>query len=141
MSTVLWANLLTRDGGVTSDESDKWALFKYVDKLDKLASEAKLEPFSSLLDQTDLRFNLSDDDLPEGMTSTDELMARDGVWKPAPEALAILDGLLTLITAEKPRFGVMKNSYNTIVSELTESIEHAKKANAAGARFNFSVVM
>ncbi|WP_274518146.1 hypothetical protein [Candidatus Symbiobacter mobilis] len=40
---------------MASDESDKWALFKHVDKPDKLASVAGLEPFSSLLDQTDIQ--------------------------------------------------------------------------------------
>jgi hypothetical protein len=33
MSTVLWANYLS-DGTVTSDESDKYALYKFLDKLD-----------------------------------------------------------------------------------------------------------
>ncbi|AGX86294.1 hypothetical protein Cenrod_0162 [Candidatus Symbiobacter mobilis CR] len=55
MSTVLWENYLLNNGEVASDESDKWALFKHVDKPDKLASVAGLEPFSSLLDQTDIQ--------------------------------------------------------------------------------------
>jgi hypothetical protein len=75
------------------------------------------------------------------MTSTYELMARDGVWKSAHDALAILNGLLAMITTEKPRFGVLKNDYAAVVEELTESIAYAKKAGEAGARFNLSVVM
>lgn len=142
MSTVLWANQLGRGGDVISDESDKWALYKYVDKLDKLASTAKVEPFSSLLDQTDLQFNMDDDlELPEGMQSTNELMARDGVWKSAVDALSILNGLRSIITAEKPRFGIMKNDYDAVVAELSESIAYAKSAGESGAKFNFSVVM
>ena len=140
VSTVLWANHLL-GGNVESDESDMWALYKHVEKLDKLAGAAKVGSFSSLLDHTDLQFNMGDDELPEGMESTEELMARDGVWKPAGEALAILEGLLNTITTEKPRFGLMKNDYDAVVAELTESIEYARKADAAGARFNFSVVM
>lgn len=142
MSTVLWANYRLADGEVVSDESDKWALYKHADKLDKLASAAKLAPFSSLLDHTDLQFNLGDDDeLPDGMESTNELMARDGVWKSADEGLAILNGLLAAITAEKPRFGTLRNDYDAVVEELLESIEHAQKASEAGAQFNFAVVM
>ena len=140
MSTVLWANHLLSNGEVMSDESDKWALYKHTDKLDKLASAAKIEPFSSLLDHTDVQFNMGDDELPEGMESTNELMAHDGVWKSAKDALAILNGLLALITAEKPRFGIIKNDYNVVVAELSESIEYAKKAGESGAEFNFSVV-
>jgi hypothetical protein len=141
MSTVLWANQLHNNGDVVSDESDKWALYKHAERLDKLAGAAKLAPFSSLLDQTDAQFNLGDQELPEGMTSTYELMARDGVWKSAHDALAILNGLLAMITTEKPRFGVLKNDYAAVVEELTESIAYAKKAGEAGAKFNFSVIM
>lgn len=141
MSTVLWANHLFDNGEVISDESDKWALCKYADKLDELAGTAKVEPFSSLLDHTDFQFNMGDDELPEGMESTNELMARDGVWKSASDALAILNALFAVITAGKPRFGLMKNNYDEVVAELSESIAYAKKASESGARFNFSVVM
>lgn len=141
MSTVLWANHLLKNGEVASDESDKWALYKHAEKLDKFASAAKVEPFSSLLDHTDIQFNMGDDGLPDGMKSTNELMAREGVWKSANDALAILNGLLAVISSEKPRFGVIKNDYDMVVTELSESIEYAKKASEVGAKFNFSVVM
>lgn len=142
VSTVLWANHLSSNGEVVSDESDKWALYKHADKLDKLASAAKIAAFSGLLDQTDIEYNMSDDEeLPEGVESTNELMARDGVWKSAEDALAILNGLHAAITAEKPRFGIMKNDYDAVVAELSESIEYAKKARESGAKFNFAVVM
>jgi len=141
MSTVLWANRLLNTGEVVSDGCDKWALYKHADKLDKLAGVAKVGPFSSLLDHTDLHFNMGNDELPEGMQSTNELMARDGVWKSATEALAILNKLFALVTAEKPRFGVMKNDIDTVVAELSASIEYAEKAREVGAKFNFAVVM
>jgi hypothetical protein len=140
VSTVLWANHLL-NGAVVSDESDKGALYKHAEKLDKLAIAAKVEPFSSLLDHTDIQFNMGDDELPEGMESTNALMARDGVWRSANDALAILNGLLNAITTDKPRFGIVKNDYDAVVAELSESVEYAKKASAAGAKFNFSVVM
>lgn len=141
MSTVLWANHLLNSGEVRSDENDKWALYKHAGRLDKLAGAAELEPLSSLFDHTDIQFNMSGNELPEGTTSTNELMARDGVWKSADDALAILSGLLAVITAEKPRFGLMKNDHETVVAELSESIAYAKKASELGAMFNFSVVM
>ena len=141
MSTVLWTNHLLENGEVASDTRDKWALYKHAAKLDKWASTAKVEPFSSLLDHTDLQFNLGEDELPEGMESTNELMARDGVWKSAEEALAILEGLLAVLSAEKPRFGLVRNDYDAVLAELNESIESAKQAGEVGARFNFCVVM
>jgi len=141
LSTVIWANHLLKNSEVASDENDKWALYKHAKKLDKLASAAKLELFSSLLDYTDIQFNMGDDVLPEGMASTNELMARDGVWKSANDALVILNGLFAVISAEKPRFGVLKNDCDAVMAELSESIEYAKKASEAGAKFNFSIVM
>ncbi|APV48870.1 hypothetical protein BWI17_03750 [Betaproteobacteria bacterium GR16-43] len=126
---------------MTSDESDKPALHKHAEKLDKLAGSAKIGSFTNLLDFTDVKFNTTDADLPEGMESTDELMARDGVWVASADALGVLNGLLKVIIADKPRFGLVKNDYEDVVSELCESIEFAKKAEAAGAKFNFSVVM
>jgi len=142
MSTVLWANYLLADGEVVSDESDKWALYKYAEKLDKLAKAANLGAFSDLLDYTDMQFNIGDDDeLPDGMQSTNELMARSGIWKTADEALAILNGLLAEISAKQPRFGLMKNDIDAVIAELTESVAYAKKACEIGAKFNFAVVM
>ncbi|MFB1490962.1 MULTISPECIES: hypothetical protein [unclassified Thiocapsa] len=140
MSTVLWANHLLNNGEVASDENDKWALYKHADKLDKLASVAGLEPFCSLLDHTDMQFNLGGDELPDGMQSTNDLMARSGVWKSADDALGILNGLLTLITTEKPRFGILNNDYDAVVDELSQSIEYAKMARNLGVKINFSVV-
>jgi hypothetical protein len=59
MSSVLWANALLR-GTVTSDESDKWALYRHTDKLDELTRTLKLLPFASLCDATDAEFHLGD---------------------------------------------------------------------------------
>ncbi|WP_295400210.1 hypothetical protein [uncultured Thiocystis sp.] len=84
---------------------------------------------------------LGDDELPDGVKSTNELMAREGVWKSANDALAILNGLLAAINSEKPRFGVLKNDDDAVVAELSENIEYARKGSEVGAKFNFSVVM
>ncbi|MBC3881873.1 hypothetical protein H8K35_10705 [Undibacterium sp. LX40W] len=49
MSTVLWANLL-QDGIVTSDEDDKYALYKHTDKLDRIAKNLGLSSFAAICD-------------------------------------------------------------------------------------------
>ncbi len=141
MSTVLWVNYLLEDGEVVSDESDKWALFEYLNILDELASAAGLEPLSSLVDDTDLQFNISESgELPEGLESTDELMARDGVWREAGDALAILNGLYDLLVQECPE-DVAEEDYEDLLTELAESIEYAKQAHELGAKFNFAVIL
>jgi hypothetical protein len=139
MSTVLWANQLL-DGVVTSDESDKYALYKHSKKLTQLSQTAAIPAFSELLDFTDMQFNLGDDELPEGMQSTNELVAENGVWKDGAQAVEMLEALLKVITTEKPRFGLVSNDYDAVVTELQESIAWARKAAEMGARFNFSVV-
>lgn len=140
MSTVLWANYLA-GGVVTTDASDKHALFKHADKLDSVCRASGLPPFSEICDSTDMRFNVDDIELPEGMQSTDELMAQNGVWMEGKSAVEMLERLLAAIESKQIRFGAIKNNYDDVVAELEESIAFAKVAAENGARFNFSIVM
>lgn len=140
MSTVLWANCLV-DGKVVSDQSDKYALYRFADKLDSICDRIGTPRLSSLHDSTDLQFNLNDAELPEGMTSTDELMAADGIWTDASEARRMLETLLQAIRDERPRFGMFSDAIDDVIAELEESIEFARKAEQQGGMFNFSIVM
>jgi hypothetical protein len=141
MSTVLWANYLS-EGSVVSDESDKYALYKHMDKLDDLAASNKLLAFSSLCDSTDIEFNLADDaELPPGMESTNEVMAQKGVWVEAKDAVHLFESLLSVIKAKKTRFGLLKNDHDAVLEELAESLAFAKTAAEKAAKFNFAIVM
>ena len=141
MSTVLWANSLL-DGVVASDESDKYALYKHAKKLDEICRSAGGHSFEAICDSTDLNFNLNDDaELPEGMTSTNEVMAKSGVWMEAADAVRMLSAALAHIREKQTRFGLLKNEHDEVVEELEESIAYAKTAAASGAKFNFSIVM
>ena len=137
MGSVLWVNQLTSTGEVITDDSDKWALFKSCDALDVLAKKAYVKPFTGLFDHTDLEYNLSDEDLPDDIESTTELMAKSGVWVSADQALNILDGLLAYIQANSE---VIKNQ-EAVLTELTESIAFVNQALEKGNKFNFSVIM
>ena len=141
MSTVLWTNSLL-DGRVETEESDKYALYRHTDKLDKICKTLNIPPFSTFCDSTDLRFNLDDKlELPEGMQSTNELMARDGVWLEAQEAVLWMEKLLAEIRSKKIKFGFLKDDHNNVVSELEESLVFARAAAAKQGKFNFSIVM
>lgn len=140
MSTVLWANTLM-GGVVDSDESDKYALYRHSKKLDKLTNQLKVTHFISTQDFTDMQFNVSDEDLPEGMESTDELMAEKGVWVTGAEAVRMLESLISHISSKNIKFGLLRNDSEEILIELKESLESAKKARGANGKFNFSVVM
>lgn len=137
---MLWANCLV-DGAVTSDQSDKYALCKHVAKLDALCRDSGLTFISEICDSTDMRFNVEDIELPDGMESTDELMARDGVWIDAQSAVTLLENLRDAVKSKKPRFGLLKDDRHDVVAELEESIAFAKAAAAKSARFNFAIVM
>ncbi len=139
MSTVLWANQLL-DGAVTSDQEDRYALYRHLDRLDKVCRSLGITPLSEICDSTDMQFNLGDAELPEGMTSTNDLMARDGVWVPAVEAVALLEGLLAAVREKQIRFGILRDDHDEVVRELSESLAVARAAAAQGAKFNFAVV-
>ena len=140
MSTVLWANLL-HAGRVSSDETDKPALYRHSKKLDRLSRRLGVSSFLSAQDFTDYQFNLSDEDLPDGMTSTDELMARDGAWMAARDAIEMLEQLARHIEADDIRFGFFSDDRAEVLRELDESLEMARKADRVNGQFNFSVVM
>jgi hypothetical protein len=140
MSSVLWANILV-NGKVDSDESDRYALYRHSKKLNKLTKKLKITAFDSLLDYTDVQFNLSDEDLPEGMESTDELMAENGVWVPGAEAVEMLESLILHISTDKVKFGLVNNDADEVLVELEECLVNAEKAKNTNGMFNFSVVM
>jgi hypothetical protein len=140
MSAVLWANRLI-DGAVTSDQSDKYALYKHLPQIDKIAQAAGLSPLSGICDSTDGRFNAEDLAFPDGMKSTDEWMAVEGVWIDGAAALAQLVSLYDAIESKKPRFGLLRNDHDAVVAELRESMAFARDAATQSAKFNFSIVM
>ncbi len=139
MSTVLWANYLD-NGEVVSERSDLYALYRFSNKLDAICDRIGLPQLSSLHDSTDLQFNLGDDELPEGMESTDDLMAADGIWTDAAEARRMLESLLAAVREERPRFGLFSDAVDEVISELEESLAFVRQAEQKGALFNFSVV-
>lgn len=140
MSTVLWTNVL-ENGKVNSDESDKHALYKYSKKLDKLTNQLNVVRFTSVQDVTDMQFNLSEEDLPDGMESTDEVMAKKGVWVSGFEAVEMLEKLISHISDDKVKFGLFSNDHEEVINELKESLIIAKKAKNINGKFNYSVVM
>lgn len=139
MSTVLWTNILV-NGEVISDESDNYALYKHAKKLNKLTRQLQVTRFETAQDFTDVQFNLSDQELPDGMESTDELMAQKGVWISGAAAVEMLESLIAHLTANEVRFGLFSNDYDAVLTELRASLESASKARSANGMFNFAVI-
>ena len=139
MSTVLWANLLV-DGKVECESEDRYALYKHADKLDAITKKLGLPSFLDLCDTTDLRFNADEIELPEGVESSDEVMATDGAWLALDEAIAMLDRLLTHITEKQVRFGLLSNAHASVVEELAEVLVFARAGVGRAQKFNFCIV-
>ena len=136
MGMVLWANTLI-EGKVSTDENDKFALYKHSDKLDKLSKQFDILQLSSLHDFTDMKWNMLDDDLPNGIESTTDLMAQEGIWVSGDEAVKVLESLLNLLTNDE----VEVADRDEIFQELEESLVYTKKAKEQNGKFNYSVVM
>ena len=140
MSTVLWANVLA-GGKVVSDQADHLALHKHAGKLDAITRSLGIARFESVCDTTDLRFNHDEFELPPGVESTDEVMAKDGVWLPIVEAVAMLDALRAHIVDKDVRFGLFGNQHDAVVAELGDVLDFVRAHRASADQFNFSVVM
>ena len=139
MSTVLWANLLL-EGKVTSDQNDNYALYRHSKKLDRLTRELGVCSFLSVQDFTDVQFNLSQEELPPGFESTDEVMATSGTWLAAADAVDMLTALIDKIRRDNVRFGFFRDGRDDVLDELERSLSFAAGAAGTGAMFNFSVV-
>lgn len=140
MSTVFWANVLV-DGKVESQRADHAALYRHARKLDTLARTLALPAFEALCDTTDLRYNLEELTLSAGMTSTDELMAREGTWLPIADAIRLLTALADHIRAKNLRFGLLGNQQAEVLAELDAALAFATTYSTEASHFNFSTVM
>ncbi len=140
MSTVLWANLLL-DGKVSSEQRDLYALYRHSKKLDRLSRELGVAGFLAAQDMTDIQFNLSPEELPPGIESTDEIMAASGSWMNAADAVVMMQSLIDRIRRDQVRFGVFRDDRDDVLAELEASLRFAERAASLDAGFNFSVVM
>ena len=140
MSTVYWSNALVGDT-VSSDNEDLYALYKHTKKLDSLCSTLGLREISSFIDNTDLMVNLEQLDMPDGMESTDELMAAQGNWTDAALAADVLEKLCEHVKENEIRFGLVSNARSDIIEELELCAKFARAAAENGGRFNLAVVM
>lgn len=89
MSTVLWIKLENDPEDFASD--DLYHLYHDLDALDEQCRQAGVTPLSEFVDNSDLQYNLSDEDLGE------DWLEANAVWlEPAPllETLAALEGAL-----------------------------------------------
>ena len=116
-------------------------IYKHSKKLDKLTRQLGVRSFLSAQDFTDLQFNLGDDELPPGVESTEQLMARNGTWMAAQDAVEMLSNLIRHIDERKIKFGFFSDDRDAVLQELEQSLAIAERANSVNGMLNFSVVI
>ena len=139
MSTALW--LYYRVGETaSSSQEDLIYLYRNAPKLDRICRNLSLKPLSEFHDLTDAKFNLGNEELPDGMSSTTELMIKRGSWHPVNDGLSTFSALLQWLMANPTRFGVLGNDYQEILDELTLCVKSLESQKASPCEFNLCVV-
>jgi len=141
MSTVIWVNYL-KEGRVSSDESDKWAVYRFAGKLDRVCGRIGVRKLSDFHDTTDAEANLAPElGRDDAGVDTYRLMAEQGQWFDPDEGLAVLGKLLGELRAHPVHFGILSDRYTDVMADLEECERSIQKAKADGSRFHLCVVM
>ena len=137
MGMTIWVNTL-KDGAVTSDESDKSAMYRHLSRLDGVCVGVGLRKLSDFLDTTDLETAFAGDDV----TGEDgwERMAKVGQWFPPQEGVAVLTGLIARLREKPVRFGLLSNQYAEVLEDLGDCLASIEAAQAQQAMFHLGVV-
>jgi hypothetical protein len=139
MSTALW--LYYREGETAStNQEDLVSLYRHASKLDRICRNLSLIPLSEFHDLTDAKFNMSNEALPDGISSTTELMTKRGSWHPVNDGLSSLSALLQWLSTNPTRFGVLGNDYQKILDELTICVKSLESRAESPCEFNLCVV-
>ena len=137
MGMTIWVNTL-KDGAVTSDESDKSAMYRHLNRLDGVCVEIGLHKLSGFLDTTDLETAFAGDDAT-GENGW-ERMAKVGQWFLPQEGVAVLTGLIARLREKPVRFGLLSNQYAEVLEDLGDCLASIEAAQAQQAMFHLCVV-
>lgn len=137
MGMTIWVNYL-KDGTVTSDEADKSAMFRHLNKLDQLCKRSRIRKLSDFLDTTDLEANVDDGTQAEG--STWDLMAQKGNWFSPEAGIEVLSALIRQLEEKPIRFGWLTDNYDWVLMDLKECLASIENAGEKEARFHLGVV-
>ena len=141
MSSAIWINAL-KEGKVTSNEVDRWAILKFADKLDALCDKLAITKLSDFHDTTDLEANLApeeedDEDLPD----TYELMAEKGKWFSPRTGIEVMDSLFESLKAKPVRFGLITDHSAEVLTDLEECRLVLQELENEGSMFHLCIVM
>lgn len=145
MSMTLWLNVRTGDAH-ESDGEDRSALFALHEPIDALAQRLGVAPLSTFFDDTDLRFNMGDDELDD---DADALEATEAGW-PASAArwhdpAQVLQSVQALCTHlnDNPNAIRKAQGWNQadVLNDLQGLVPGLQAAQSAGQTVHLLVVM
>jgi hypothetical protein len=142
MSTVLRVRYL-KNGNITSEQQDLWALYHFSDRLDRLCANLGVRPLSGFHDAAEMEEEEDPAPVPHESAGTLNeylTMASRGQWFPPEEALDILDKLLDSLRRSPVRFGLLKDHYIEVMVDLAECRQSIEKVRQEGAKFKLCVV-
>ncbi|HET6491231.1 MAG TPA: hypothetical protein VFG28_15850 [Syntrophales bacterium] len=142
MTTVLWVRYL-KNGNITSEQQDLWALYHFSDHLDRLCANIGIRPLSEFHDAADVDEEEGPAPAPHESAGTLNeylTMASRGQWYPPEEGLDILDKLLDTLRRSPVRFGLLKDHYIEVMVDLAECRQSIEKARREGAKFKLCAV-
>jgi hypothetical protein len=142
MSTVLRVHFL-KDGSITSEQQDLWAIYHFSSRLDKLCADIGVQPLSEFHDAmaVDAEWDLAcAPDEPVGTLHAYLRTASRGQWFSPEEGLDILDKLLDTLRQSPVRFGLLKDRYIEVMVDLAACRESIDQARQQKAKFKLCVV-
>lgn len=139
MSSVYWVYKLV-DGLVDGPEEDCYELYRHTELLDNICAALEIEEFSSMVDYTDASFCFEEKELPEGVEDTTELMARQGNWVAAADAVNVLSSLEQFISDSDNALDISSDARSGLILELRTTVTFASVAASEQGKLNLSVV-
>ena len=140
MSSAIWINAL-KDGKVTGNEVDRWAILRFADKLDALCDKLGIAKLSDFHDTTDLEANLAPEEEDEDFPDTYELMAQKGKWFPPRAGIEVMEPLIESLKAKPVRFGLMTDHSAEVLTDLEECRVVLQELETEGSMFHLCIVM
>ena len=141
MGMTLWLHVV-HDRTIESDETDYSSLWQFSEALDGLCRQLERPLFSSFLDHTDIKYNLTDGlDVAEPNPETGWAYGiNDMNWFDIREGLSTLRALESHLSNTPEAFGLKPGQREVLLEELRE-VSQKLEAATSDAQFHLELVM
>jgi hypothetical protein len=135
MGDTIWVRRKSRAGTEDSgDDFDHSHFCRASEELDRLSDSLGVRKLSDFIDTTDMRYNLSDDDLPQTWIAENER------WFAPEDALPALRKIVERLKAGEVK-GIKEKLRPDLLEELEDCLAKVSEAQSEGDQFHFCLVM